>query len=115
MSTVIGYTGDKETYQGDDYDSADNRALDWANPAGDWPDLTGATIIVAIEGVGRFTGSVIVPTGVGQKVRLELTKTQTLTIPVNDFPFEVRAIQSVALGSDTITLVDATWTSKKRF
>jgi len=111
----VAQDGDVEIYQGDDYDNADGRAIDWTNLLGTWPDLTGATITVAIKGVGSFTGSVVTPTGAGQKVRLELTRAQTLTIPADQHSFEVRATQSVALGSDVITLVEGTWTCIKRY
>jgi hypothetical protein len=81
VGPVDPVTGNAKVIIGDDYKAADGRALDWTNSAGTWPDLTAATIrfLYSANGLaaGNFAGSVVTPTGAGQRVRLELNAGQT--------------------------------------
>lgn len=73
-------TGNIEIVAGDDYLAADGRALDFLDSGNKWPDLTGASITFTAKGKANDiskAGSVIVATGSGKKVRVELTKTET--------------------------------------
>lgn len=99
--------GNVTTYQGDTYNNTIGRPIDWT--ATDWPDLTGATIRVYVGGL-TFTGTVITPTG-NQRVRLDLTATQTASIPTNVRRFQVVATLS---GGGNATLVEARWDSRSR-
>lgn len=73
---------------GNDFFDADDLALEFPNTAGTWPDLTGATVgfkatksfpagVQTIEGEGE----VVVPTGVGQLIIVELSSEQTDVTP----------------------------------
>jgi hypothetical protein len=99
--------GNVTTYQGDTYNNTIGRPIDWT--ATDWPDLTGATIRVYVGGL-TFTGAVITPTG-NQRVRLDLTATQTASIPTNVRRFQVVATLA---GGGNATLVEARWDSRSR-
>lgn len=108
-TTVNAITsGNVTTIQGDDYDSADGRQLDWT--VASTATLTGGTVAVIIPGVATYTGSVTSETN----VRLELTAAQTAAIPVGKRKYQVIVTQTVALGSDVITVVEGTWNSKAR-
>jgi hypothetical protein len=79
-----------------DYANTDGRALEWTNADGTWPDLTGATFVVLVARPNKstalysFSGSVVTPTGAGQKVQLELTDEQ-LAITADDYVYEGKA------------------------
>ena len=108
-TTVNAITGGNvTTIQGDDYDSADGRQLDWT--VSSTATLTGGTVAVIIPGVDTYTGSVVNET----TIRLELTAAQTAAIPVGRRKYQVIVTQTVALGSDKITVVEGTWTSNAR-
>ena len=94
------------TIQGDDYDTADGRQLSWT--VSSTATLTGGVATVIIHGVGSYTGTVTAET----TVTLDLTAAQTAAIPKGQYEYSVRVAQTVALGSDTITLVRGRWTSK---
>lgn len=103
VPTIAG--GSVTTYRGDAYKNDDHRALEWENS--DFPTLTGSTIAVIIEGVATFAGTA----PAADKARLELTNTQSLSIPAGRHHFQVVATQA---DSDAITLVDSTWISRDR-
>lgn len=91
-----------------DYQQADGLAIEWSNPDGTWPDLTGATIVARVARPGcktsalyDFAASVVTPTG-SQIVRLELTKAQ-LAIIADDYTYELVATLT---GGSVVTLVD---------
>jgi hypothetical protein len=83
--------GSLEIVSGDAYLTADDRQLDFVKPSGaNWPDdLSAWTITLNATKVSEnpsttgtvdsiaTTGSVVVATGTGQQVRVELTTTQT--------------------------------------
>lgn len=71
-----------EIVAGDDYAAADGRALEWVKTDGTWPNLTGATVTLLAHqqrGSASFsaTGSIVVPTGAGQKVRVPILAAST--------------------------------------
>lgn len=114
ISPVNAVTGAVTLFQGDDYLDVDTRSLNWATTsAGQWPDLTGASIAFRAthptDKSRTFTaaGSVTTPTGSTKAVRVELTKTQTAAFltPSEGYPFQV--VATLANG-DVATLVDAT-------
>lgn len=111
---VVTYTGpvtdggDVVTYQGDSYQEADGRALEWQSD--DWPDLAGASIAVIIDRTVSLAGSVVAASGPGI-VRLELTATQSASITPGRHLFQIVATQADA---DVATLVEASWVSRKR-
>jgi len=108
VSSPVASGQNVTTIQGDDYDAADGRAIEWT--VASTATLTGGTVAVVIEGVDTYTGSVVDET----TIRLELTAAQTAAIPVGPHRYQVIVTQSVANGSDVITLVEGTWTSKAR-
>ena len=107
----VAQDGDVETIQGDDYDNAHGRALDWTDDSAAWPELTDATIEVIIGGIVELAGSVVTATGDSKKVRVELTDVQTAAIRPGVHAFQVVATLSDA---DIVTLVEGNWTCKRR-
>lgn len=108
VSSPVASGKNVTTVQGDDYDAADGRAIEWT--VASTATLTGGTVAVIVEGVDTYTGSVVDET----TIRLELTAAQTAAIPVGPHRYQVIHTQSVALGEDVTTLVDGTWTSARR-
>lgn len=110
VSSPASATGDVTVYQGDDYHNTDGRAIEWSNAAGTWPDLTSATVVFGVRAPNgssfTATGSVVTPTGAGQKVRVELTATQTALLVDWPTPSELRVRATLASGRK-VTLVDA--------
>jgi hypothetical protein len=105
----VAQDGDVTLIQGDDYLDADDRALEWTNEEGTWPDLTDAEIrLVAHRNriTVSVTGEVVVPTGANQKVRVELTQADT-EIPSGDYGFSV---QAVLTDDHVVTLLQGTLT-----
>jgi hypothetical protein len=87
--------------RGDEYNNADGRALEWSTVAAtDWPDLTGATIVLTARNSSGGTltkaGSVVTPGGVNKKVRVELVAADTsgLTLGLNEYSFDIQATLS---------------------
>jgi len=110
--SIVAQSGDVETYRGDSYLNVDGRRIEWTDASADWPTLTGtATIAVEIGGDVSFIGVIIVASGDGKEVGVELTAIQSATIPQGKLPFAVRA--TLTNGS-VITLLEGTWTSKKK-
>jgi hypothetical protein len=114
VSPVAPISGNVTVYQGDDQKAVDSRSLDWAtSSAGQWPDLTGASIALAGEHRtnGALTvavsGSVVTPTGASKQVRVELTHGQTAAL--RDGVYDIQMIATLASG-DVVTLVDAAMT-----
>lgn len=110
-TSIVAQSGDVTTYRGDDYNNTDARRIEWTDASASWPTLTAATILVVIGGDISFAGTVITATGTSKKVGLELTATQTLTIPQGVLDFVV--VATLASGR-VVTLVDGKWTSKKQ-
>lgn len=73
---VVGVAVD--VIAGDDYYSADGRALIWTL-TGTYPDYTSATVLMVVEGIGTFAGTIVTPTGSTRVVQVELSKTNTLS------------------------------------
>lgn len=99
--------GDVDIYAGDTYSVALGTALEWSSS--DWPNLaTASSLDVKIGHVG-FTSSMsfVSVGGVVQTVRMELTPTQSGALKrMTRYKFRIRAL----IGSDYVTLVDATMT-----
>jgi len=110
-TSPVAQDGTVETHRGDDYLAADARRIDWTDVSANWPVLTAATILVVVGGDTSFAGSVITATGTGKKVGVELTATQSQTIPQGILDFVVRATLSTG---HVVTLVSGKWTSKKQ-
>ena len=103
LTAPVAVGGSVETYIGDDYYNADGRALGWSSE--DWPDLTGAAVIVKINRVATFNAVVVG----AHEIRLELSTADTAKIYRADHSFQIKATLS---NGHKITLVDAIWSSK---
>lgn len=95
----VNLVGDQITIvRGDDYASADGRALEWqTSDAATWPDLTSATIQLTVKygaGSTTYSGSVVTPTGVSKKVRVELTAAQTGALVAQEYDWDLQATLS---------------------
>lgn len=94
VTSPVAQDGSIEIIRGDDYSNADGRALVLANANGTWPDLTGASITFSATQTGNpilvVSGTVVVPSGAGQSVRVELTAAQT-TIAAGEWMYDVQA------------------------
>lgn len=90
--------GSYQIVQGQDCFAVDGRALDLPNTKGDWPNLTGATIKVTCSRDDddaspiTFDGSVVTPTGTGQKVRGEPDSAITAQLSIGDWTLDFEAI-----------------------
>lgn len=100
-------SGALQIVRGDDYNNSDSRAIDFTNTDGDWPDLTGATVVFTAKNAKTdntdFSASmsVVTPTGANQKVRLELTDVQTNTLKIGKHSYDV---QVTLASSRVVTL-----------
>ena len=106
-------------YYGDDYLTANNRALSWTDTAGIWPNLTGATIYFAVNADGLVTtGTCTNPGASAQNILVQLTSAQTKTfaqnvtgvppLPPAKYPYSLVAVlsggQRVTLAASLITI-----------
>ena len=91
-------------YEGDDYTSALGRALAWEDADGAaWPDLTGATVELVMDGAGEYAATVVQPSGEGKRVECELTGAQTaLMLGDRNVRYQVKA----TVGGGVVTLAD---------
>lgn len=93
-------------YQGDSYETADARNLDWNGP--DWPTLTALTPTLRLskDGAAVFSkaGTVVNGGAETQTVRIQLTSAETLAIEEGTYDLRI----TVVSGGKTWTLVDAT-------
>jgi hypothetical protein len=112
VTSPVAQNGDVEVRVGDDYAAADGRALGWSqSPTGTpWPDLPTGTTVAVDVGDDVLAGSVVVPTGSGKAVHLELTAAQTAEMGAGVKPFTVTA--TLPTGR-RVTLVQGTWTAKR--
>jgi hypothetical protein len=89
LTGPVTANGTATIYSGDDYSSSDASSIDFTDPGGQWPDLTGATPIQwridqTVSGVVKtqytLTGSVVVAGGSTQKVRFQPTAAQSAAL-----------------------------------
>lgn len=102
--------------KGDDYNNGDTgREVYWPNPAGTWPDLTGATITFGAghartASVLQKTGTVVTPTGANQKVRVNFAAADTDDLSAETYRYDVQATLSngriVTLARGRLFLVE---------
>ena len=77
---------------GASYYAADGLAIDFTDAAGTWPNLTGGTVqLRSSGGIGPFAMSIVTAGGSSQKVRLELSATQTAALLAGRRDFDVLA------------------------
>lgn len=95
----VGQGGIVTLIPGDDYKTADGRALEWTDTNAGWPDLNGTIAFVC--GAVSAAGSIITATGAGKKVRVQLTAAETTALPQLLTAYAVRMTQS---DGDVITL-----------
>jgi hypothetical protein len=109
VTSPVTQAGDVSIIQGDSYLAADNRAIEWTDAGGIWPDLAGATALLTLHGAGaQSLGlTVVTPSGVGKRLRLELTAGASGGMLSRTTPYSIRA--ALADGS-TVTLARGTWT-----
>lgn len=103
----VAQNGTITIFFGDDYLLADGRQIDvtLASGSAEWPDLTAATVVFKTKNGSTVISkamTVVVPTGAGQKVRLELTDTETLTLARGTSTYEIEA---TLVGGSVVTLV----------
>lgn len=89
--------GTYEIVRGQDCNAVDGLSLDLPNPAGQWTDLTGAEVYLTARdqsGAARYTlaGTVVTPTGTGQKVRGEPDASWTQQLEPGQWSLEFEAI-----------------------
>lgn len=110
----IAQSGEVTLVRGDDYAAADGRALEWENEEGAWPNLTSATITFASTPIGSTslskTGAIVVPTGAGQLVRVELTASDTEDLEPGTYRYDLQAELSsdrkVTLARGRLTIAE---------
>lgn len=97
-------SGDVVLKEGDDFYAEDGRELPFSNPDGNWPDLTDATIqFTAKKGTNTISasGEVITPTGISQKVIVELSKEAIGNVASEGWDYDV---QATLANSHVVTL-----------
>lgn len=116
LTSPVAASGDVEIVRGADYLTADGLALSWSNAAGSWPDLTGATITFMVRRyqVGGLdkAGVVIVPTGPGQQITVELDSANTAALALGIWKYALWATLAgtgdrVPLAKGTLTVTNA--------
>ena len=97
--------GDLTLYRGDSYKVAQGRSLPWTDD-GEWPTLTGATITLEIEdGLLVADGDVVTATGSPKEVRVELSGTDTSSVPEGVYTYRVVAtFPGTGTATDRVTL-----------
>lgn len=85
-------------FRGDDYFSADGRALEWTDAS--WPSLTSASVQFRVYRPGStvFTKNA---TLIGQTVRVELTSAETTLLPTSSYD-----LQATLSNTHIVTLRD---------
>jgi len=109
VAVPVTATGNVATTEGDDYDLADGRALEWTITTS--ADFTGGTVAIIIHGVAAFAGTISMPTATTALVRQELTRAQTTSLGsrTSAWDYSIVATQAVGLGSDVVTLLRGQW------
>ncbi|MCL5265192.1 MAG: hypothetical protein M1343_08385 [Chloroflexi bacterium] len=93
VTSPVASNGDIEIYQGADYATQENRALEWTDPTGAaWPDLTNATVTVHIGESFSKAATVITPTGANKKVRLDLAAADTAALRARTYGLYIEAL-----------------------
>jgi hypothetical protein len=114
VSPVTSY-GDIEVVRGDSYLTDQGRALTWTDADGNWPTLTDAAISFEAGDAGLVAGgAVVVATGAGKQVRVELWGAQTDDLEAGTYDYNLVAefpgTGTSAGGEDRVTLARATLT-----
>lgn len=110
VTSPVVQGGDVSIIQGDSYLAVDNRAVEWTDDGGTWPDLTGATALLILHVNSGSSGlglTVVTPSGPGKRLRLELTATASGAMTSRTSPYSIRVV--LADGS-TVTLARGNWT-----
>jgi hypothetical protein len=89
VQSPVTEDGDAVVDQGYDYYAADERELSWTDDNATWPDLTGATAKLLVDGE-EFACTVTTPSGPAT-VTLELSAAQTGAIDAGSHPFVIAA------------------------
>ena len=112
-TSIVAQSGNVTTVAGDDYHATDSRAIDWTDSSANWPDLTGASILVTVKSGSTTlmakTCSVVTPTGAGKQVRVQPTAADTRAIGVGTYDFDVQATLS---SGRIVTLLRGQWTNQ---
>jgi hypothetical protein len=74
--------------RGDDYDSADGRALDFVDSSANWPDLTNASAKFKMDKIDKEC-EIVVAEGAAKKLRVELTNDETAKLDNSLYDFEI--------------------------
>jgi len=119
FAAPVNSDDDVELVQGDSYSNTDSRALVWDLTG--FPDLTGATVTMMarsrsmLEESGAIlsvTGAVVTATG-SQRVRAELTVTDTADLISGENQYEYQVVASLS-GGGPVTLVRGDMTVLRR-
>ncbi len=100
--------GDMTVIQGDDYLLADGRQFDWTDSTSIWPTITGATVTWHRGSVSHAC-TVVVGSGAGKKVRLELGAVDSAALLKGKINYYIRAVLTdlsvvtLAKGACTVT------------
>ncbi len=100
--------------RGNDYNVASGQPLEWTDPNGNWPDLTGAAVTLTLRlkdttGAGTTVGltkagTVVTPTGSDKLVRFAPVRADTLGLSLGNRVYRFD-IQAVLATGETVTLV----------
>ncbi len=106
VTAPVAASGTITLVRGDTYATADGRELSWTDSGGTWPNLTGATLVLAIaatNGVQTITTVTCTNPGTAnQVVQATLTAIETAGIGGNNLPYD---LQATLASGHIITLV----------
>lgn len=99
LTSPVSSTGNITLHQWDDYYNAESRSLEWTSTGGDWGGGNISNASVEFKARNKVTGTTLIRAGSivsstpPQKVRVELSSTQTGALKAGEvYDFQVRAI-----------------------
>ncbi len=101
VTSPVAQTGTVRVIIGDAYTVALGRSLTWTESSGGWPVLTDADISLEVEdGDLVASGEVVTATGSSKVVRVELSSTDTNSLPPGELQYNLVAM----FASSRVTL-----------
>lgn len=100
----VGLDATVTVHAGADYYASENRRLAWVEQITPWPDLTGATVLFIASRRGQpphtltQAGVIVVASGPGKRVEVQLTAAQTNTLYVGKDAYYYHLIATLSNG-----------------
>lgn len=101
VSAPIAIDGVITVYRGDDYLAANGRQLSFTDPGDTWPSLAGATVRFNVKPFSASSADVMVATGAGKQVDVDLAS--AITAKFVDRRYDFTLVATLAAG-EVVTL-----------